>query len=225
LDDAVRDFVGHLGYEFADPALLERALTHRSRGSNNNERLEFLGDSALGFTISAFLFQQFPDLSEGELTRLRARLVRKESLAELARRMELGPALRLGAGELRTGGFDRGSILADALEAVFGAVYVDGGFDTARDVILRIYRDKLVALDEDASAKDPKTRLQEHLQSHGLPTPTYEVIEVSGQAHAQRFDVRCQVPGLTVEVRGTGRSRRAAEQDAAQKALAALDED
>jgi ribonuclease-3 len=223
LDEAVRVFVDHLGYEFGDPALLERALTHRSRGSDNNERLEFLGDSALGFTISAFLFQQFPRQSEGKLTRLRARLVRKESLAELARRLELGPALRLGTGELRTGGFDRGSILADALEAVFGAVYVDGGFEKARDVILRLYEDKLAALDDDASAKDPKTRLQEFLQSRGLPTPSYDVIEISGQAHAQRFDVRCRVEGLSEEVRGTGRSRRAAEQDAAQRALTALE--
>ncbi len=223
MTDAVRDLVGRLDYEFTDPALLQRALTHRSCGADNNERLEFLGDSVLGFTISAFLYEHFPNLTEGELTRLRARLVRKETLAELARRLELGPALRLGPGELRTGGFDRGSILADALEAVFGAILLDGGFTIAREVILRTYSDKLVALDAGASAKDPKTRLQEYLQSRGLPTPAYEVREVSGKAHAQKFDIECTVPGLPARVRGTGRSRRAAEQDAAQKALAALE--
>ncbi|MEJ2106558.1 MAG: ribonuclease III [Acidiferrobacteraceae bacterium] len=223
--DAVRGFLERLGYQFTDGNLLERALTHRSRAADNNERLEFLGDSVLGFTISSYLYERFPKLTEGELTRLRARLVRKESLSELARRLELGPALRLGPGELRTGGFDRGSILADALEAVFGAILMDSDFGVVRDVILRVYSDKLYDLDARATEKDPKTRLQEYLQSRGLPTPDYRVLEVSGQAHAQNFHVECSVSSLSDRVEGSGRSRRAAEQDAAEKALSLLEAD
>jgi ribonuclease-3 len=208
-----------LGYTFHKPILLQRALTHRSRGGDNNERLEFLGDSVLGFTVSGYLYQHYPDLTEGELTRLRARLVRKETLAELARSLNLGNYLLLGPGELRTGGFDRASILADALEAIIGAIYVDGGFDAARNFVVRLFGEKLVAFESGIVEKDPKTRLQEYLQKHGLETPRYEVLKVHGEPHKQTFRVECHIPGLATPVEGSGRSRRIAEQEAAARAL------
>jgi ribonuclease-3 len=211
-----------LGYTFRDPALALRALTHRSRSADHNERLEFLGDSVLNLVISTELFERYRELAEGELTRLRASLVNKPALAALARELELGPHLRLGEGELKSGGFDRDSILADALEALFGAVYRDGGLEPARQVILRLYEGSLARLDPRAVPKDPKTQLQEHLQKRSLPTPTYQVTSVSGEAHSQHFVVECRVAGLSQPVTGQGGSRRTAEQEAASRALELL---
>ena len=211
-----------LGYVFQDAALLMRALTHRSRSSQNYERLEFLGDSILSFVIADLLYDRFPQLSEGELTRLRATLVRRETLATLARELDLGNCLELGSGELKSGGFDRDSILADTLEAVFGAVYKDGGIEAVREVVLRRYQPILDSIDPNSILKDPKTRLQEFLQRQSLATPAYTVLEVSGEPHQQRFVVECRVPGLTQAVRGEGSSRRYAEQAAAMRACALL---
>lgn len=222
MEDKLPSLSRELGYTFRQPTLLQRALTHRSRGTDNNERLEFLGDSVLGFTVSSYLYQRYPDLSEGDLTRLRARLVRKETLAELARDLQLGSYLLLGPGELRTGGFDRASILADALEAIIGAIYVDGGYDTARAFVTRLLGDRLDAFGSGVVEKDPKTRLQEYLQKHGLDIPRYEVMKIRGEQHKQMFRVECRVPGLAAPVEGTGRSRRIAEQEAAAKALELL---
>lgn len=211
-----------LNYEFSDPDLLARALTHRSKSENNFERLEFLGDSVLSFTISALLFDRFADLSEGELTRLRAKLVKQETLAALARKLELGDYLALGGGELKSGGFDRDSILADALEAVFGAVYRDSGIERAATVIEGLYRDTLAQLDSRSIPKDPKTALQEYLQKHALPTPVYTVVKVSGESHNQQFVVACHASGLIRPAHGAGGTRRYAEQQAAADALRML---
>lgn len=211
-----------LGHRFGDPGLVTRALTHRSCGAKNNERLEFLGDSVLGVVIAATLFDRFPRLSEGELTRTRARLVRKETLAKLGRELEIGSHLLLGPGEMKSGGHDRGSILADALEALFGAVYVDAGFEAARKVILHVYQDSLDHLDPGAVDKDPKTRLQEYLQARGEPPPTYHLDQTSGAGHQQAFSVLCHVPGIEKPISASGRSRRIAEQLAAEKALQKL---
>jgi ribonuclease III len=211
-----------LDYTFTQPALLERALTHRSRGAANYERLEFLGDSILSFVVSHELYERFPDLSEGELTRLRASLVKKETLAAVARELSLGEALALGGGELKSGGFDRDSILADSLEAVIGAVYLDGGIDSSRALILRLLQTHLQRLDHDSIPKDPKTELQEYLQKRSLPLPVYNVLQVAGDPHSQMFVVECELPELQLSVRGQGASRRAAEQQAAQSALERL---
>lgn len=217
-----RNLGERLGYVFQDPSLLVRALTHRSKSAANYERLEFLGDSILSFVIADTLFERFPQLSEGELTRLRASLVRRETLAGLARTLDLGDFLQLGGGELKSGGFDRDSILADALEAVFGAIYKDGGTTAARNAILGLYRPVLEQLHPQTVQKDPKTRLQEYLQRRALPTPAYEVLNVSGEAHAQHFVVECRVSGLAAAVRGEGGSRRHAEQAAAASACQLL---
>ena len=212
---AQKELSKRLGYVFRDAALLARALTHRSHSSQNYERLEFLGDSILSFTIADALYDRFEQLSEGELTRLRATLVRRETLAKLARELNLGDCLELGSGELKSGGFDRDSILADTLEAVFGAVYKDSDFEAVRSVVLQLYRLLLDNLDPHSIQKDPKTRLQEFLQRQSLATPTYNVLEISGEAHLQHFVVECRVPGLAEAVRGEGNSRRYAEQAAA----------
>ena len=211
-----------LEYRFADPALLQRALTHRSHGALNYERLEFLGDSVLNFTISTDLYDRFPELSEGELTRLRASLVKKETLAELARELNLGDCLALGGGELKSGGFDRDSILADAMEAVLGAVYRDGGIVAAQTVVQRLYQHKLAGLQAGGVPKDAKTRLQEYLQQQGSPVPLYNVVDISGDPHNQTFVVECHVNGLNQPTRGEGNTRRLAEQRAAAMALDVL---
>lgn len=211
-----------LDYSFHDVQLLARALTHRSRSSQNYERLEFLGDSILNFLVADVLYDRFSNLTEGDLTRLRATLVRRETLAALARGLALGDLLELGGGELKSGGFDRDSILADALEAVFGAVYKDGGLDAARDVILRLYDPVLQGIDPRSIAKDPKTRLQECLQGRSMPTPEYEVVSISGEPHQQHFVVRCRVASLSEPVSGEGSSRRNAEQSAAARACELL---
>jgi len=217
LGSAQTELIKRLGFGNTD--LVDTALTHRSLGAKNYERLEFLGDSVLGFTISAYLYERFPELSEGELTRLRASLVRKESLAQVARELELGPCLKLGGGELKSGGHDRDSILADTMEALFGAIYIDAGIDAASRVVLALYNSLLQSVDPTAIQKDPKTRLQEFLQKRSRPIPVYEVVKVSGEAHAQHFRVSCHVEGLEQAIQGEGRSRRAAEQHAASQAL------
>lgn len=214
-----------LGYQFSRTALLEDALTHRSAGSKNNERLEFLGDAILNFTIAAELYRRFELAAEGDLSRLRASLVNAAALARLARQLSLGECLTLGSGEMKSGGFRRESILADALEAVFGAVYLDGGFEACRNLILRLYHDTLASLPAVADLKDPKTQLQEFLQSRKLPLPVYQVVDVGGEPHNQTFVVECQAAGLIEVVRGRGGSRRKAEQDAAVQALRSLRDD
>lgn len=208
-----------LGHTFARPELLLQALTHRSFGSPNNERLEFLGDSILNCTIAAQLFDRFPQTKEGDLSRLRAGLVKQDTLAGLAQQLTLGDALRLGEGELKSGGFRRPSILADALEAIFGAVYLDAGFEQAALVIVRQYQTLLDAIDPKVSAKDAKTALQEHLQGRHYDLPRYRMIGIQGEAHAQTFEVECEIPELRITTRGQGASRRIAEQEAASLAL------
>lgn len=211
-----------LDYRFAQRVLLEEAVTHRSAQGSNNERLEFLGDAILNFVIASELFDCRPLESEGVLSRLRASLVNRASLARLARDLELGSYLRLGSGELKSGGHRRDSILADALEAVFGAVYLDGGYEAARRLILRLYRDSLQDLPEATELKDPKTRLQEYLQATRQTLPTYSVLEISGKAHDQSFRVRCSVAGDGHCTEGVGGSRRQAEQRAAEAMLEVL---
>jgi len=219
MEKARSAIVSRLGYRFSDPALLEQALTHRSAGPRNNERLEFLGDAILGFVVAEALFDQGPNHTEGELTRRRASVVRKETLAELARELGLGPALEVGAGELKSGGRDRDSILADAVEALVGALYLDAGFEICRERLLNIFAERLVLALQLNEVKDPKTRLQEALQSQGEPLPGYEVVNVEGAPHRQEFTVDCIIDALGIRARGYGRSRRKAEQAAAAAAL------
>ncbi|MDS4029698.1 MAG: ribonuclease III [Candidatus Contendobacter sp.] len=209
-----------LNYAFRQPGLLEEALTHRSAAPRHNERLEFLGDALLNLVIAEYLFQCYPQASEGELSRLRATLVKGEALAELARGLKLGEELRLGQGELRSGGPQRESILADALEAIFGAVYLDGGLDACRALILRLYQDDLVGLASASELRDPKTRLQEYLQARQQPLPIYSVLEIHGEPHAQTFTVECAVADRRAVAMGS--SRRKAEQDAARRLLEQL---
>lgn len=213
----------HLGYQFADPQLLETALTHRSVGSHNNERLEFLGDAVLSFVISAELYRRFDDVNEGTLSRLRASLVKGDTLALIARDLRLGDYLNLGSGELKSGGYRRDSILADAVEAILGAVYLDGGIDRARQLILELYDERFDAVQPAADLKDPKTRLQEFLQGRRLPLPTYTVTSMEGEAHDQIFTVTCAVEGLDQPTVASAASRRKAEQAAAELALRALE--
>jgi ribonuclease-3 len=211
-----------LGHAFANPALLEQALTHRSFGQPNNERLEFLGDSILNCVIAIALFERFGVLKEGEMSRLRASLVRQEGLHRVAQALDLGEALRLGEGELKSGGFRRPSILADALEAVFAAVFLDAGFAAAKGVIDRLYAPLIAEIDPRVALKDPKTALQEWLQGRKLPLPQYQLSQVLGEAHAQEFEIACVLEACGVRTVGRGASRRAAEQQSAELALAAL---
>ena len=208
-----------LGYRFAERALLAQALTHRSHGSPHNERLEFLGDSVLNCVIAAELFARFGELPEGDLSRLRARLVRQEALHQLAQDLGIGEHLRLGEGELKSGGSARPSILADALEALFGAVFLDGGFAAARDAVRRLYEPLLAGLDPQDPGKDPKTLLQELLQARRIALPQYAVLTTRGAAHSQHFEVECVIPQLSVRTIGSGNSRRTAEQEAAMRAF------
>ena len=207
-----------LGHVFARPELLLQALTHRSWGSPHNERIEFLGDSVLNCTVAFLLFTAFPQLREGELSRLRASLVKQETLAKIATSLKLGDYLRQG--ELKSGGFRRPSILADALEAIFGAIYLDAGFDAAAASVGLLYQPLIAAVDPTESAKDPKTSLQEWLQAQHFGLPRYTLAATRGEAHAQEFEVECTIPELAVVTRGSGVSRRAAEQGAAEAALA-----
>jgi ribonuclease-3 len=214
-----------LGYEPRDMGLFRAALTHRSASGPNNERLEFLGDAVLNLVVAHHLYAAFPDASEGDLSRLRARVVSGEPLAEVAASLELGEALQLGSGELKTGGFRRQSILADAFEAVCGALYLDGGLAVAEGVIERLLEPRIAALPAPHELKDAKTRLQEYLQSRGLSLPRYRVERVEGEAHAQTFHVTCEVPAMRLSAEGCGSSRRRAEQEAAERILAGLGSD
>jgi ribonuclease-3 len=214
----------HLLYEPREPALFRAALTHRSAAGPNNERLEFLGDAVVNLLIAHALYGAFPQADEGDLSRLRARLVSREPLAEIALALGVGEALQLGAGELKSGGFRRQSILADALEALCGAIYLDGGLAAVEPVVRRLFASRIAALPEPAALKDAKTRLQEYLQSRSLSLPRYAVLGVEGEDHAQRFTVSCEVATLRLSAHGSGSSRRRAEQEAAERLLARLAE-
>jgi ribonuclease-3 len=213
-----------LGYTFQDAALLQQALTHRSHSGLHNERLEFLGDSVLNCVVAAILFERFHDIDEGDLSRVRANLVKQQTLYEIAQRLELSQFLRLGEGELKSGGFRRPSILADTLEALLGAIFLDGGFERAREAIKAFYIPLLETVDPNTLGKDAKTLLQEYLQSKKIPLPQYNVIATHGAAHSQEFEIECLVPKLDIQVFGRGGSRRAGEQAAAKLALAAAEQ-
>lgn len=210
-----------LDYQFQDALLLEQALTHRSHGARHNERLEFLGDSVLNFVVAALLYKRFAKIDEGDLSRLRANLVKQSSLAEIAQKLSLSQYLRLGEGELKSGGFRRPSILADTLEAIFGAIFLDAGFEAAQQTISKLYMPIIQGVDPRTLGKDPKTLLQELLQGRKLDLPAYTVVATHGAAHSQMFDVECSIPALDIKVLAAGSSRRAAEQLAATQAIAA----
>ena len=211
-----------IGYEFMQPQLLQRALTHRSYSAANNERLEFLGDSVLNCTVARHLYDNYPDLPEGDLSRLRSNLVNQRTLSMLAQQLDLGDLLLLGEGERKSAGHRRPSILADAMEALFGAVFLDGGFEAARQVILGQYVPFIAQADMQTLGKDPKTLLQEYLQGRKLALPKYTVLATEGEAHAQRFRVECEIAQLKLITHGEGSSRRSAEQAAAEDAFRQL---
>jgi ribonuclease-3 len=215
----INKFCRDLGYAFNQQALIEQALTHRSAGGKNNERLEYLGDAILGFVIADALYHHFTEASEGQLSRLRSALVKRDTLAKVAREFALGDYLMLGQGELRSGGQSRDSILADSFEAVLAAIYLDGGYQATRSVILRVFLPRLEALNPDSQQKDSKTQLQEFLQAKKVSLPSYTILDVSGDPHAQHFKVECAVLDLQKKSLGEGESRRKAEQDAACKML------
>jgi ribonuclease-3 len=214
----IEAFALSIGHRYARPELLRRALTHRSHGASNNERVEFLGDSVVNCAVALELYHKFPDLTEGELSRLRANLVNQQSLASVARRFDFGAQLLLGEGEVKSGGARRPSILADAVEAVIGAVFLDAGFEAARRVVRTLLGDAIDAIDPASSGKDPKTLLQEHLQGRRMALPQYAVVATRGEAHEQLFEVECVVPELNIRSLGAGTSRRSAEQEAARQA-------
>ena len=213
-----KTITGTIGYQFNNNDLLRQALTHRSHGASHNERLEFLGDGVLNCIIAAELIHLFPQLAEGDLTRLRASLVNQHSLHEIALQAELGGQLLLGEGELKSGGIHRPSILADALEALIGAVFLDGGFDAARNVVRRLFEEPLKGANPHTLGKDAKTQLQEFLQARRIPLPQYSVLTTAGEAHEQTFCVECLIPELQIRTQGEGRNRRSAEQAAARRA-------
>jgi ribonuclease-3 len=213
--------VRQLQYEFHDPELLQAALTHRSVRGQNNERLEFLGDSLLNFIVAEALYDHFRYAKEGDLSRLRANLVKGDTLADIAQEFKLGDFLRLGPGELKSGGFSRKSILADALEAIIGAIYLDSNFEICRTRVLNWFESRIKEISLSLE-KDPKTRLQEYLQSKHLPLPQYEILAVEGEAHAQVFHIECRVPSLPYVTNSVGSTRRKAEQLAAEKYLQLL---
>jgi ribonuclease-3 len=215
--------VKRLTYNFINADLLTQALTHRSYSAQNNERLEFLGDGALNFIIANQLYQRFPSLAEGDLSRLRAQLVKEATISEIAFSLNLGDALKLGEGELKSAGWRRPSILADALEAIIGAVYLDGGFAAAEALVLQFYANKLDTIDPKVIDKDPKSLLQELLQGRKIAVPEYNVTHTGGEAHAQVFIVECSIEKYNIRTVGEGTSRRIAEQQAAQLALVALE--
>ncbi len=207
-------------YQFKDDELLQTAMTHRSFSkNNNNETLEFLGDSILGLVISEHLFVRLVDATEGELSRVRASLVKEDALATVARDINLGDFLQLGSGELKSGGYRRASILSDAMEALFGAIFLDGGFEQCKKTILFLYEDYLVTLPSPGDLKDPKTTLQEYLQSHKHDLPEYEVVQTEGKSHDQTFTVECRIDAMNIIAQGKGASRKKAEQMAASRAL------
>ncbi len=219
--DALQQRAGH---RFADVSLLKRALTHRSFGADHNERLEFLGDAVLSLAISSLLYDHFSGSDEGDLTRVRAHLVREESLHRAALQLGLPEVLFLSEGEARGGGAQRPSILADALEAIIGAAFLDGGFTAARAMVERMFGEIIATTDKGSWSKDAKTELQEWLQARHLPVPVYRIVATRGQAHAQTFEVECAVPALTLAESGEGRSRRIAEQEAARRMIVALND-
>lgn len=208
-----------LGHAFSRRELVQQALTHRSHGLEHNERLEFLGDSILNCVIAVLLFERFAELREGDLSRLRASLVRQETLFQIAQKLSLGEFLRLGEGELKSGGHRRPSILADGVEALIGAVYLDAGFSRAQELIARLYGPLIAAIDPGSAAKDPKTALQEILQARHLALPHYVLRAARGEAHAQEFEVECKIVDLDISTLGLGANRRSAEQEAAQRAI------
>jgi ribonuclease-3 len=212
-----------VSYSFINSDLLQQALTHRSYQSLNNERLEFLGDGALNFIIANQLYQRFPKLAEGDLSRLRAQLVKEATLSEIAFGLNIGEVIRLGEGELKSAGWRRPSILADALEALIGAIYLDGGFAAAEAVVIKLFSEKLETIDPKVIDKDPKSLLQEFLQGRKLPVPEYTVTHTEGEAHVQQFTVECLVQKFNIRTIGSGSSRRIAEQQAAKLALTALE--
>ncbi len=222
--DEYEHICSRIDYRFDKPQLLTKALTHRSRSVANYERLEFLGDSILGFIVAEWLYYRFPELTEGKLSRMRAAIVRKDTLARVARDLELGAALILGEGELKSGGQERDSILADALEAIIGAIYLDGGLRPCKEFILRVFGGDLDELRTDTAYKDAKSKLQEHLQKYGLPIPNYLIVNVCGEPHCQVFEVECRIDGVEQTFTASGTSRRSAEQSAAEKAIVALSE-
>jgi ribonuclease-3 len=208
-----------LGHRFTQPELLTRALTHRSFGAHHNERLEFLGDAVLSLAVSGLLYERFAGSDEGDLTRVRAHLVREDSLHRVALALGLPEVMRLSEGEARGGGAQRPSILADAVEALIGATFLDGGFEPARRVVQRLFGEIIATTEVDSWSKDAKTELQEWLQARRLPVPSYSILATRGQAHAQTFEVECAVPSLGLMQQGVGRSRRTAEQEAARRML------
>jgi len=208
-----------LHHEFTDKSLLTLALTHRSRGSNNYERLEFLGDSILGFVVADWLYNHFPKLAEGKLSRMRSSLVRKETLAMVARDLGLSEFLILGEGELKSGGFNRDSILSDAVESIIGALYLDGGFEIANDFIHSNFKDQFSGTSEQSTFKDAKSKLQEAMQKQGYALPDYRIIETVGEQHEQEFTIECVLQKLNLRGQATARSRRSAEQSAAEQVL------
>ena len=222
MDERLEELQRRLGHRFTEPDLLARALTHRSFGADHNERLEFLGDAVLSLAVSSLLFDRFAGSDEGDLTRVRAHLVREESLHRVALQVGLPEVVRLSDGEARGGGAQRASILADALEAVIGGVFVDGGFEAARALVQHLFGEVIAGTEIGGWAKDAKTELQEWLQARRLPVPTYRISATRGQAHAQTFEVECVVPALGLTEAGEGRSRRQAEQEAARRMLDAL---
>ena len=222
MDQRLRALQDRLGHAFRDPALVQRALTHRSFGAEHNERLEFLGDAVLSLAISGLLYDRFGASAEGDLTRVRAHLVREDSLHRVALALGLPEVLRLSEGESRGGGALRPSILADATEALIGAAFLDGGFDAAQAVVQRLFGEIIQATEADNFGKDAKTELQEWLQARKLPVPSYRILATRGQAHAQTFELECAVPALGLAERGEGRSRRTAEQEAARRMLDTL---
>ena len=211
-----------LGYTFREPRLLREALTHRSFGTPNNERLEFIGDGVLNCAIALALYEKFPELPEGQLSRMRANLVSQPALHSLAQRLDISQHLRIGEGEEKSGGRERPSMLADALEAIFGSILLDSGFEAAQTTINRLYLNRIAQVNPREGGKDAKTRLQEFMQSKHFPLPVYTVERVDGEAHAQMFTVRCSVPQVEQEATGRGPSRRAAEQQAAHAVLGKL---
>lgn len=212
-----------VAYTFKNVALLDQSVTHRSFGDRNNERLEFLGDSILNFVVASALFSRFPEAKEGDLSRLRARLVKQQTLAEIARELDLGGFLTMGSGELKSGGFDRDSILSDAVEAIIGAVFLDGGITQAADCVLWLYKERLAALTSSNIEKDAKSRLQEHLQGIGQSVPDYILIGMTGKSPNQNFEIECRSLCFNGIIRAIGTSRRRAEQKAAELALKHLE--
>ena len=224
MDKALSWLADTLDYEFSDPQLFEQSLTHRSSPGASNERLEFLGDAVLDFVVSEFVYDALPQADEGDLSRLRASLVKDTTLAQLASELGLGEHLILGSGERKSGGHRRDSILADALEAVFGAVFLDTGYAASRKVVENAFGDRLRDLPDPSELRDPKSRLQEWLQARQMTLPEYDLVKVTGEPHRQQFEVRCKVVGSKSTATGNGASRRCAEQESAQRMLSNLTE-